>query len=1802
MSARPLWICGARAGWGYIECTFNSATLTASRIRTSSLFARASTSQKAGSPVPNHSSARALTIKRGSEPGSQYISCIQTLLDLDIAPEHQADRSDFSRDASSWIKDHDEYKSWSDGSGEQRVLWIHGGSRAERSLLADFVSRDTLEQSDHPGEAAVIRFSFSARDTRRAGAFALLASLCRQLLLRKPKLFAHVATLYQSIADAADWRAGKLWVLFRSLLSCPEHVKTVCLIGGVDESDLEASGYLGKLLAWVAGGSHSMLGLLLTSGKGASEAASLAASARVVYVDLDNVMRDERAARAELMLEDEMLRLVARFPPYEEVCGVVTKKFAVELELDPARSPIAQSLRARLMLSLHTARKNASTGASAKALAGLELADLDASFEALFADIAATKERKWARSALGWLARAIRPLKSTELAVAVALDLWPHGGSLQDMEDVVSHDAVTDLRRILGQLVRVENGEVQLSDDSLREFLIRGHPGECKSDLCLGCCDGDAVVAQKCLRYLALLRVSSMTIPVRGFTKRQYDLVEYAVTCWPEHYRRAQHRHRQIANLDFDEYFAGDDLSDWAAWYWSFQHPSLQAPLPSALVIAADIGCQELVQTVLRRGPPEATDAIAALEVAITRGRRDVVRTLVLAGLPRPVHAVHLAASYGHEDLVAFLMAHGEEATLTMNTSGKSPLHCAAENGHVDIADVLLDPNIKLAPSTMLVPPHLQQGPTPLHLASQFGHVELVSMLLEKGSDSCCRDGSGSTPLHAACAWQQPDTVEALLTRSPPAMAIRSMKAVDNDYRQTPLHLAAANGRVDIVRLIRGHVSVSHPANVPTLGDLQHELLRGRDRLGRTPLHAAAAGGHSLVIDELLVYFQDSDQRKRAEYVTMPMAEGGTALHLAASNGHVEAAERLLKAHGQAIAVADHERRRPIHIAVSSGHVGMVKLLCQWHKDDGVSLAVFTNDGMSPLHMAVSGGHIDILKVLLRNGATAEIVDQHGATPLLQASGGGNLAMTRQLLAVGADATCRDSDGNSALHRASRGGHVRIVEELLASSNGELKEEQFINVLNNDERSPLHLAAEGGHADVARILLNAGARVHAERLPFKPDSPGSDKATKGSSVDATTALHLAAMNGHDDVAELLLQRGAQPDARDQHGNSALHLAAGSGHHMVVRTLAKRKVDVDARGDNSRTPLHLACERGHGEVIKILIRRGAQPTVQDRDGNMPIHVAKSEAVVRLLVPELARTGRDMQKMLLLLSAKRGYNEAIAEFLNLDGGTFDLNYTDENDDGCTPLLLAAREKNAGVVKLLLSRAGRVDANREDKNGRTALSYASQNGNVAVFDALLRVPDIDITVPDKEGETPLLYAAREGHGDIVRRLLDRIDGMCTDCRAQAQLGGGPNRRSPLWLASSNGHDAVVADLLARGADPNAPDLHKQTPLHIAAQKRHADVLKTLLGSPKLRDANARNYLDRTPLFLAAYFGSTRVVSVLVQHLQARGLKTDIADRFGWTPLHAAFDNAEIAAQLIDRGAADIDAVTDDGRTTLYLAVQGDRFDVARVLVSRGARVTICASGRETKDSALHLAAASVSDPDLFEDMLRSVGDTEDATVRDAEGVTALFRAVEAGAAKKVELLLDIRPEFAADIADANNTYGTPPILRAMDLPDLSIAQTLVGRVDVGRLLQSTCAGDLLRKMLEKAAHALFESLITRMPAADQGDDEDGDGDGGGDMANALFRAAVLRGGDEVGANKETPDAHGWRLADLLYVTVREADRAKFPPAPPLSRFEKPRAWSPDDKAALLDLDPDGLTVRYPEGGRYYLPCLSGGRLHVS
>jgi len=404
-------------------------------------------------------------------------------------------------------------------------------------------------------------------------------------------------------------------------------------------------------------------------------------------------------------------------------------------------------------------------------------------------------------------------------------------------------------------------------------------------------------------------------------------------------------------------------------------------------------------------------------------------------------------------------------------------------------------------------------------------------------------------------------------------------------------------------------------------------------------------------------------------------------------------------------------------------------------------------DGTTALEWAAHRNDVDIARLLIRAGAKAATANSYGDSPLSEAATNGSAVMLGELLKAGADANAAASEGEPPLLTAARSGNADAVQTLLQHGAD-------VNAHDGWKgQTALMWAAALNHAAVVKMLVEGGADVNARSTLWPAETPrpangnivskrpkggltallyasreGSLKAIRELVIahadlnltepDGTSALLMAIINAHYDVAAFLLDSGADPNIADKYGRTALYAATD------MNTL-------DISG--TRPPPPNTDRLGPFEMMTALLAHGANPNARLKEATPGRSLSDDpDGTLRGgTTPFLraAKTG-DVAAMRLLLKA--GADPKL-------GTQF----------GTTPLMAAAgvgsdyggifppEARSLEAVKLCLELG--ADVNAVNMNGLTALHGAAARGADQIAQILVE-KGARLDVKDKKGRTPL------------------------------------------------------------------------------------------------------------------------------------------------------------------------------------------------------------------------------------------------------------------------------------------------------------------------------------------------------------------------------------------------------------------------------------------------------------------------------
>jgi len=404
--------------------------------------------------------------------------------------------------------------------------------------------------------------------------------------------------------------------------------------------------------------------------------------------------------------------------------------------------------------------------------------------------------------------------------------------------------------------------------------------------------------------------------------------------------------------------------------------------------------------------------------------------------------------------------------------------------------------------------------------------------------------------------------------------------------------------------------------------------------------------------------------------------------------------------------------------------------------------------GISPLYLACENRNLPIIDMLLNEDANPNATTWAGETVLMTCARTGSIDGVNALLSKGAEINAREPErGQTALMWAAAGKQSGALASLVESGADigarSLKvplppqviaptySEYVYFPKTKGDFTALMFAAQAGELESVMQLLAAGADVNE------------------STPEYGNALLLAVVNGHEEVALYLLEKGADPKFTDGYGMTALHWAVQEGlarlYGMPSRTDRFWIIPISVR------------------LVKALLERGADPNARMQHDMPPYDIHRFARSRNNDIPQVRFAGvtpilfaaavGDMEVIQLLLDA--GADPNIAGFES-------KRVIASSGPGLTPLMAAAgvgrergvrwTEKNNFIeaVKLFVKLGG--DVNQVGPGGRTAIHGASYAGDTEMIQ-LLASMGADLNTKDWYGQTAVSIASGDPGGFTSR-----------------------------------------------------------------------------------------------------------------------------------------------------------------------------------------------------------------------------------------------------------------------------------------------------------------------------------------------------------------------------------------------------------------------------------------------------------------
>ncbi|ENH71719.1 Ankyrin-1 [Fusarium oxysporum f. sp. cubense race 1] len=615
----------------------------------------------------------------------------------------------------------------------------------------------------------------------------------------------------------------------------------------------------------------------------------------------------------------------------------------------------------------------------------------------------------------------------------------------------------------------------------------------------------------------------------------------------------------------------------------------------------------------------------------------------------------------------------------------------------------------------------------------------------------------------------------------------------------------------------------------------------------------------------------------------------------------------------------------PMYRAVRSGMSDVVTKLLKLGLEPCPPKGITPSDN-SYIYTALTNSHVSCAKLLIDAGASPTAKNAQGYTPLHVATRWSSGETVEFLLSCGASIADKDLQNRTALEIAAIWGDFTTLAIMLSRT---------------EEVEPI----SEGDLDIVKLLIENKATVDKREAP--PDEGWS-----------RTPMHVAVDWNRPEIAQYLLEKGADPDARDSDGIPVIGAAISGGHSSMVQWLADANVDVNVTYYNDKlTPLHEACP--HPEIVRLLIQHGADINKVNADSRSALNFSISGnnlATVQILLesktqPDLdaATIHRDLRTILPI-----GYIEVVETMLEAGA---DVNNVNENGESLlayavkhnapsgmirkileynpdlemrdkkenTALHCITRSTSLETVRLVVNAGGRLDVLNSDKDTPLIVAIGAQLDDI-VFYMLKKEPSLLTQgfITSQQRVTPLHEACRFGSLAMVRSLIDREMDVNSCCEG---VYGTPLISATLRrdLLSSPLASDIIALLLVNGACPRSTGGLFQYPLISACLACPTDTVRLLLNSDT--STQDQDSLNRKVVHLACY-NSLAVLNLL----EIPDSDFAAADVLGRVPLHYAVmtgdvELVEVVLERSERIGISIDAKDDDGWTPLLWAARAAR-----------------------------------------------------------------------------------------------------------------------------------------------------------------------------------------------------------------------------------------------------------------------------------
>lgn len=493
-------------------------------------------------------------------------------------------------------------------------------------------------------------------------------------------------------------------------------------------------------------------------------------------------------------------------------------------------------------------------------------------------------------------------------------------------------------------------------------------------------------------------------------------------------------------------------------------------------------------------------------------------------------------------------------------------------------------------------------------------------------------------------------------------------------------------------------------------------------------------------------------------------SDGNTALHRVLFVDNLEDAANLINIGAQDI--ANNDNITPSMLLLQKRANSVFKLMLQ----KGINVNATDNDGNTLLFYALRYNLFDTANDLIEKGASVNIQNNNGITPLMIAACASDIAPIKAIL----------------------NKEVNIDFQDLYYKN-----------------TALDLAISRYNEEIAKILLDAGASCSLSdiegctalmlcaskgcKLTMEYIIKKNPNCINMRDIHGRTALYYALYNYQSETAQILLNKGAFSNIKDNTDITPLMVASANGVSEIVESMLRDVCYINDQDNQGITALHYAFYNNKLGIVHMLLKFGASYEISSIEGDTALMIASRRGDVQALEMMISSGIRNINKQ-----HQNGY---AALHYALDCGRLDIAQTLLDNGACfypieneqfPAFIIAASKGYNNIVTWMLEHG--VDIDMSTQNGETALYSAIYYQHFATAQILLDA-GASITHQTNDKVTPLILAVRMRYTDVVKSMI---------CKCQDNLDTQDhNGYSALYYAMCLNYTDIARMLIEAGAN---------------------------------------------------------------------------------------------------------------------------------------------------------------------------------------------------------------------------------------------------------------------------------------------------------------------------------------------------------------------------------------------------------------